>query len=385
MVSGLSATPAAARHPSGSGRRRSTLVSSSKASRAAGDRARANPIRANDAKGADLTASGESARSNGTKAGRRDLIAKVSSLSTLVGLASSARASEDDVVAVEPIVESPDAPPPDAPPPPPPAPKVKKVYLDVEVDNEGVGRIGIALDAVDTAPAGVKRFLELATGELSCMSLPNSLITGSKFDFIDETTLRSSGPTQTRLKATTTKCDRERESAAPSSSSAPPVRSLLERELASQTRSHASSGDPVVSIEVAEDASKVSAPAGKLISKNGRLEVVEDTPREDLMPLPPSGTSYVITTVDGGEGSAPADEVQARQLRDLDRTHLIVGRVVEGRDVLRRLKSLPINTNKSDSLFFKAGKSAGDARAKVAERGFNRPFARIVVVGSGLY
>ena len=52
---------------------------------------------------------------------------------------------------------------------------------------------------------------------------------------------------------------------------------------------------------------------------------------------------------------------------------------------MRRLSELPINRSNADSPFFKAGKSAGDARAKVAERGFNRPFARIVVVGSGLY
>ena len=113
---------------------------------------------------------------------------------------------------------------------------------------------------------------------------------------------------------------------------------------------------------------------------NGKLEMVPDTPRGDLMPLPPSGTSFVLTTV---TQQSAIDAESLSKLKELDETYLIVGSVVEGEDVLMKLKELPYNKSNEDSLFFKAGKSSGDKRALVAERGFNRPFAKIVISDSG--
>ena len=140
--------------------------------------------------------------------------------------------------------------------------RVPRVYLDVDLDGASLGRIGIELDAIDKgkfkdvllsnsfhssqlvyfaddksspsssvseAPRGVGRFLELATGELSCMKAP-ALISGARFEYLDEISIRSSGSTKTRLKATTRRCDE---------SSSPDPRALLEKELAAQSRSHA--------------------------------------------------------------------------------------------------------------------------------------------------
>ncbi len=130
-----------------------------------------------------------------------------------------------------------------------------------------------------------------------------------------------------------------------------------------------------------EESSKAgAAPTGKLVARNGKLEMVPDTPRGDLMPLPPSGTSFVLTTV---TQQSAIDAESLSKLKELDETYLIVGSVVEGEDVLMKLKELPYNKSNEDSLFFKAGKSSGDKRALVAERGFNRPFAKIVISDSG--
>ena len=83
----------------------------------------------------------------------------------------------------------------------------RRVYLDVEVDGEPLGRVVVALDREGT-PEGTKRFLELATGDLgACMQLPNPLVANSLIDFIEPgQVLKTSGPTTTRLKATSASC-----------------------------------------------------------------------------------------------------------------------------------------------------------------------------------
>ena len=82
-----------------------------------------------------------------------------------------------------------------------------RAYFDVEVDGEPLGRVVVALDREGT-PEGTKRFLELATGDLgACMQLPNPLVANSLIDFIEPgQVLKTSGPTTTRLKATSASC-----------------------------------------------------------------------------------------------------------------------------------------------------------------------------------
>ena len=83
----------------------------------------------------------------------------------------------------------------------------------------------------------------------------------------------------------------------------------------------------------------------------------------------PNGTGFAIST-----GAAP----------DLDGKYLIVGRVVDGMDVVETISKLPVVKDNSKSPFFQAGKAIGDKRATVAEMGFNRPFNRVTVLASGL-
>lgn len=50
---------------------------------------------------------------------------------------------------------------------------------------------------------------------------------------------------------------------------------------------------------------------------------------------------------------------------------------------MRKIATLPVNKDNSESGFFKVGKLIGDRRAIVAERGFNRPFAKVMVASCG--
>ena len=54
------------------------------------------------------------------------------------------------------------------------------------------------------------------------------------------------------------------------------VREALERELKSQGEGHAA-GEFLLSIKVRQDPGEVEAPTGKLVSRNGKLEVVADS------------------------------------------------------------------------------------------------------------
>ena len=69
---------------------------------------------------------------------------------------------------------------------------------------------------------------------------------------------------------------------------------------------------------------------------------------------------------------------------ELDATHIIVGRVVSGMDVVAAIAALPVVKDNTGSPFFQLGKANGDKRANVAERSFNKPFAKVVVDACGL-
>ena len=130
----------------------------------------------------------------------------------------------------------------------------------------------------------------------------------------------------------------------------------------------------------------------KLVASKGQFVTVSESFGEI-----PNGTAWAITT-------APEP--------GLDATNLVVGRVVEGMDVVRAVAALPRVKNNEGSLFFKAGKVAGawaggrtrecarappeasplpvgssspvapatgDKRADVAERAFNKPFAKVLI------
>jgi hypothetical protein len=102
----------------------------------------------------------------------------------------------------------------------------------------------------------------------------------------------------------------------------------------------------------------------RLVAQQGKLvNVVEKSG------IIPNGTEFAITVASAGE---------------LDETNLVVGRVVEGLDIIVELSKLPVVKDNSGSPFFKAGKAIGDKRANVAQMGFNRPFNKVAIAASGL-
>lgn len=97
----------------------------------------------------------------------------------------------------------------------------------------------------------------------------------------------------------------------------------------------------------------------KMVVSQGKFITVTETFGEI-----PNGSQWSITTK-----AAPR----------LDETNLVVGRVIQGMDVVAALAALPRVKDNTYSPFFQAGKISGDKRANVAERAFNKPFSKVVV------
>ncbi|CAI7798654.1 unnamed protein product [Closterium sp. NIES-54] len=108
----------------------------------------------------------------------------------------------------------------------------------------------------------------------------------------------------------------------------------------------------------------IPPPKQKLVARGGKFEVVE----EALKPAP-NGTEFAVSFTDCPE---------------LDSTHLVVGRVLDGFGVLEKVREVPFVRDGADNGFFKAAKLIGDTRATVAERGFYRPYKKITITKSGV-
>lgn len=215
-----------------------------------------------------------------------------------------------------------------------------RAFLDIAVDGEPYGRIVIAVDP-DLAPIGAQRFLDLAQGKEG-VSYRRSRIT-----LLDNGYIQAIGVRSLSYKAS-----------GRTSIAGGPDTEALESEMAS--RCHDKAG--IVSL-IVKPAQAIET-KDKLVAVKGQFITVTEVLGEV-----PNGSGFAITT-----GPAP----------QLDTTNLIIGHVISGQDVVDRLASLPRVKNNSESPFFKAGKAAGDKRAKVAERAFGKPFSKIVIENSGL-
>lgn len=102
----------------------------------------------------------------------------------------------------------------------------------------------------------------------------------------------------------------------------------------------------------------------KLVASKGQLITVTETFGEQ-----PNGSAWTITT---------------KPDPSLDNTNIIVGRVVEGQELVDALAALPRVKSNKNSPFFKAGQAAGDKRADVAKRAFGKPFDKIIIEECGV-
>jgi peptidyl-prolyl cis-trans isomerase B (cyclophilin B) len=220
----------------------------------------------------------------------------------------------------------------------------EKVFFDLKLEGQPAGRLVIELFSDVTV--GASRFRDLAVGK---EGVGYRL---SRVDGIFDTHLRVAGVKQLSYSATGDSAIAGGDSVAE-----------LEAEMVSPSHLHDTSG--LISLTVKEATERPIEE--KLIAKGGKFVTIELQAGEA-----PNGTGFVIT-----RGPAP----------NLDKTNLVVGRLVEGMELVEKIASLPFSKPRVewyDGPFFEVGKVIGDKRAVVAEKGFNRPFKRVVISSSGI-
>lgn len=224
----------------------------------------------------------------------------------------------------------------------------RRAFFDITVDRKPLGRI--VIEVPTSAPAiGGQRFLDLAKGK------EGVAFRKTRFELIEDTFIQNAGLKSLSYQASGS-----------TAITGGPDTELLEEELAQQAQqavvgaAHAAPG--LVSLLVRPRIDIVSK--DKLVASKGKFITVTETFGEI-----PNGSAWAITT---------------RPFPELDETHLVVGRVVQGMDVVEAIAALPRVKDNTNSPFFQAGKVAGDKRADVAQRAFNKPFAKITVNECGL-
>ncbi|OEL33960.1 Peptidyl-prolyl cis-trans isomerase CYP26-2, chloroplastic [Dichanthelium oligosanthes] len=213
-------------------------------------------------------------------------------------------------------------------------PVTVRAFLDVSIGGEPAGRITVGLFG-DAAPAGASRFLSLVTGvgyrrKEFVKIVPGYVQHGGVVSY-------PANPAVTDRLAAEADALRARCGAV-----------------------HGAAG--AVSIVVRDPS--LPPPKPKLVAKGGKLKV-----EEEQVGVVPNGTEFVITT-----GAAP----------ELDASAVLVGRVLDGMDVVAKIAAVPTVKDNAGSPYFRVAKLIGDKRAVVAERGFNRPYTKVVVANCGV-
>ncbi|GMH21882.1 hypothetical protein Nepgr_023725 [Nepenthes gracilis] len=222
----------------------------------------------------------------------------------------------------------------------------KRAFLDISINEEPIGRIIIGLYE-DNAPLGTSRFRDHLSGKAG-VSYKRKAFTKIMPNYVQHGGVRSYGADVELVRRTGTDLGKY---------------NLVEEwervhEGCRETKNLAGS----VSI-IVRDPSK-PLPKQKLVARKGKLEI--DQEEEGMEP---NGTEFVIATKDSPE---------------LDASALVVGRVLQGMDVVQRIGQVKTVQENSSSPYFRVAKLIGDKRALVAERGFNRPYSKVIVTNCGL-
>ncbi|KAF8650348.1 hypothetical protein HU200_020950 [Digitaria exilis] len=215
-------------------------------------------------------------------------------------------------------------------------PVTAKAFLDVSIGGEPAGRITVGLFG-DSSPAAASRFVSLVTGvgyrrKEFVKIVPGYVQHGGVVSY-------------PAVPAVTDRLAAEADAL---------------RARCGGAAVHAAAG--AVSVVVRDPS--LPPPKPKLVAKGGKLEV-----EEEQVGVVPNGTEFVITT-----GAAP----------ELDEAAVLVGRVLDGMDVVAKIAAVPTVRDNAGSPYFRVAKLIGDKRAVVAERGFNRPYTKIVVTNCGV-
>ncbi|KAL2338283.1 hypothetical protein Fmac_012729 [Flemingia macrophylla] len=222
----------------------------------------------------------------------------------------------------------------------------KQVFLDISIDGEPVGRITIGLYG-NEVPAGVDRFSKIVSGAAG-ISYRRKEFVKIMPNYVQHGGLRSYG------------VDVELASKTGSNLAADTLVQEWEREYEKCPGTKNVAGSIGI---VVRNPSK-PPPKLKLVAKQGKLEIDQEEVGTD-----PNGTEFVIATKDAPE---------------LDSSTLVIGRVIEGMEVVQRISQVKTVQENTGSPYFRVAKLIGDKRAVVAERGFNRPYSKVIVTNCGL-
>lgn len=222
----------------------------------------------------------------------------------------------------------------------------KQVFFDVSIDREPVGRVTIELYG-DDVPAGVERFSKIVSGAAG-ISYRRKEFVKIMPNYVQHGGLRSYG------------VDAELANKTGSNLAAEKLVEEWERmyEKCPGTKNVAGSVGIIV-----RDPSK-PPPKFKLVARLGKLEIDQEEVGTD-----PNGTEFVIATKDSPE---------------LDASSLVIGRVVGGMEVVQKISQVKTVQENTSSPYFRVAKLIGDKRAVVAERGFNRPYSKVVITNCGV-
>ncbi|XP_022731393.1 peptidyl-prolyl cis-trans isomerase CYP26-2, chloroplastic isoform X2 [Durio zibethinus] len=222
----------------------------------------------------------------------------------------------------------------------------KRAFLDMAIDGEPVGRIVIGLYG-DDVPAGAGMFSRIVSGTTGISYRRKEFIKIMP-NYVQHGGLRSYG------------VDAELANKSGSNLAVEKLREEWERVYDKCPGVKNLAG--TVSI-IVRDPSK-PPPKLKLVAREGKLEIDQEEIGKD-----PNGTEFVIAIKDSPE---------------LDASALVVGEVLEGMEVAKRIGQVKTVQENTSSPYFRVAKLIGDKRAVVAERGFNRPYSKVVVINCGL-
>eukprot|EP00899_Mesostigma_viride_P013836 jgi/Mesvir1/22453/Mv17920-RA.1 len=221
----------------------------------------------------------------------------------------------------------------------------RKVFFDIEVEQEPLGRVVVGVYG-NASNIAAQRFVDLAVGSMGVG------YRRTQFGRITEEFIENKGVRTFSYGGET-----------PTIAGGDGAR-LVREELLDPARPrvpHDSGG--LVTLQVgARDTRVVES---KLVAQKGKLITVE----EKKGPPPPNGSGFLITL---------------KATPELDEDCIVVGRILEGEDVINAITTLPVVKDNTDSTFFQVAKTAGDSRAAVAEASFNRPFKTVRISRSGV-
>ncbi|XP_023747701.2 peptidyl-prolyl cis-trans isomerase CYP26-2, chloroplastic [Lactuca sativa] len=222
----------------------------------------------------------------------------------------------------------------------------KRAFLDISIDGKPIGRVVIGLYG-NSVPTGTTRFSDFVSGAAGVSYRRKEFIKITP-SYIQHGGVRSYG------------VDAELAAKTGRSFAVNNLVSELEKENGKCPGTKNVAGTVGI---IVRDPLK-PPPKQKLVARNGKLVIDEEEIGKE-----PNGTEFLISTKDSPE---------------LDASTLVVGKVLEGMEVVEKMSQVKTVQENTSSPYFRVAKLIGDKRAVVAERGFNRPYSKVIVTNCGL-